>query len=328
LNQRAKVVRHSPLRPGSPRLNMPPKFDDFKKPAGDVLGDDFFVDGYEIKAKAKSSGGGGSASTVTVNLNPRDDKPLSTGKVSLKIPAPYGLTGLSINKLEMDKKGVFKLEGEISEKLHKLPGLKLEGKLPNVKDYTGSTAGLTFSGLKMNVGGQAVELQAKADVSPFAFDKSSFEITKSVGPMACFGVKAGVSNLMSPSFACRLGGSCMFAAIAIKPDPMGAHIDAHGFYKMKLPAGIGAVGGQEIKFGANCCKKGVASPNFGLGMHFEVMKGAHVKAKVEQTMDKDKQVNSLSASAKYTLSPGVALIAAAKMRPDKPASYGFQLSVE
>merc|ERR1719230_2417494 len=207
-------------------------------------------------------------------------------------------------------KGIFKLEGEISEKLHRVPHLKLEGKLPNVKDYTGATAGLTFSGLKTSVAGQAVELQCKADVSPFALDKSAFEITKSVSPMACFGVKAGLSNLTSPSFACRFGGGSMFAALAMKPDAMGAHIDAHGFCKTKLPAGLG---GQEVKFGAHCCKKGVAPPSFGLGVQWEVMKGAHLKAKVEQAVDKDRQVNSLTASAKYTLSQGVALIAAAKM---------------
>lgn len=307
---------------------MPPKFDDFKKAANDVLGDDFFTAGYEFKSKAQTPGASKTHATTTIEFSPAAEKPVSTGKIHLKIPNPAGLTGIAIHKIEMDKKGNFKLEGEISEKLHRVPHLKLEPKLPNVQDITGVTAGLTFHGLKMNIANQAIELQIKADVLPMAPDKSMFEITKSVGPMALFGVKAGLSNLTSPSVACRFGSNGAFAALAMKQDPKGPQIDAHAFYKVKVPSGLGIISGQEIKFGACACKKGAAAPSLGLGLHWEVMKGAHLKAKVEQSVDKDKQMNSCSFSAKYPISQGCVLIGAAKLSPDKPTTVGFQLNVE
>merc|ERR1712194_853813 len=87
---------------------MPVKFDDLSKVASSVLNDDYQTSGHVFKGKHLTSYKGAVLSTQVDFFG---DKGVATpAKLAWKLPSPFGLKGVTVDKLEMDKGGKFKLE--------------------------------------------------------------------------------------------------------------------------------------------------------------------------------------------------------------------------
>merc|ERR1719469_1854129 len=103
----------------------PVKFDDLAKATNEVLNDDYQLNGHQFQAKQKTSFEG-AVVTTAVDLFAKDCA--TPAKLTWKFPKPFGLAGVSIDKLEMDKAGKFKFEAAFDQAAHTVPDLKLEFK--------------------------------------------------------------------------------------------------------------------------------------------------------------------------------------------------------
>merc|ERR1719210_2004395 len=122
-----------------------------------------------MKAKQKTSMGGATA-TTTIDLWGKDAVQ-TPAKLSWKFPKPFGIAGISVDKLEMDKAGKFKLEATADKSVHHIPDLKVEVK-SDLQSAGKVTAGCTYTGIK--------DTQVKFETKPLAAKEFTMEVTRAL----------------------------------------------------------------------------------------------------------------------------------------------------
>jgi hypothetical protein len=275
----------------------PVKFDDLHKTANEVISDDFQTSGYQFKAKQKTSWDG-AVITTTADLFGKDDCK-TPAKLSWKFPKPLGVTQLSIDKLELDKGGKFKLEASSAE-VHK--DLKIECK-SDLVSMSSAVTGCTYTGLPDTL----IKLETKlANAQDF-----SAEVTRSLPQGLTLGVqtKGGVAGLTAPNIGLRFLSGPYFASLYAK-DSFKV-FTASCFYKAS----------PTLKCAATYEYGGKKDGSCSLACVYEHSKEMVVKAKVSQ----DK---TLHCSLKNELSKGFTLLTGAKVDSDMKMSYGLQVSIE
>lgn len=270
----------------------PVKFDDISKTANEVLSDDFQTSGFQFKAKQKTSWDK-AVVTTAVDLFPAKDSCMTPAKLTWKLPSPLGIAGISIDKLEMDKAGKFKLEAS-SDKVY--PALKVDMK-SDLADASKVVAGATFTGIK--------DTFIKLETKPMKPLDLTCELTRAVGP-ATLGVKCRGPKLDCPDFGvCILSGK-FFCSLYAK-DTLKS-LTGHCFYKAT----------NELKCAATCDNGG----KYSLGIAYDVMKGTKLKVKVQHDQ-------SLSCSVKHELTKGFTMLAGGKYdSKKKDYTVGLQVSIE
>jgi len=274
----------------------PVKFDDISKTANEVLSDDYQTSGFQLKAKQKTSWDA-AVLTSAVDLFPAKDACSTPAKLTWKLPAPLGCKAVSIDKLEMDKAGKFKLEAS-TDKLY--PALKVEAK-SDLADLSKVTASCTYTGVKDTF----LKLETKA-MKPQDF---TCEVTRAQG-IATMGVKCCAANIACPDIGVRLLKGPYFCSLMAK-EKLSA-FTAHGFYKAS----------SELKCAASYEHGGKKSGSFSLGIAYDVLKGTKLKVKVQQD-------RSVSCSVKHEMTKGFTLLTGGRLDTQKmDYTCGFQLSVE
>merc|ERR1712080_28395 len=108
--------------------------------------------------------------TTQVDIAPgKGDAVATPAKITWKLPKPFSFDHISIDKLEMDKSGKFKMECSTS-KIR--PDLKIEAK-SDLVDPTKITSHLTFTGIK--------DTQVKLDTKPMNPQDLTVEATRTMG---------------------------------------------------------------------------------------------------------------------------------------------------
>jgi hypothetical protein len=182
---------------------LPAKFDDVSKTASSVLGDDFQCAGFQLKSKQVSNFGG-ATSELTVDYAPTADTKTPT-KMSFKFPKPAPmLEGLAIDKLDLDKNGVIKMETSLSKALHKVDGLKIEAKTDFAKSTTYHT---TFTGVQDTI--------IKFDTKHSAPQDFTLELVRGVGP-AVVGAKLSGLTTLCPDVGASYTHGDFFASVIAK----------------------------------------------------------------------------------------------------------------
>jgi len=291
---------------------MPCKFDDVPKVASEVLKDDYHTSGLVLKTKQKTSFQGTvlsgqvdlfpkqevkSTASATEFFSPKNQAPpcATPSKLTWKWPSPFGMKQISIDKLEMDKAGKFKVEASTSEVQ---PGLKFDMKT-DLQDLKKVTTGFTYTGLK----NAQVKFECKA-TNPQDFT-SEATYTKDI---ATVGLKMNSSILKggAPELGIRLLSGPFFCALLAK-DKFSTY-DASAFYKANT----------DFKCAATYQHGGKASGAFTLGLAY---KGIG-KVKVDQKQ-------TVSVSVKHSVSKGFTLLGGASYNLQKGSpSCGLQISIE
>jgi len=271
---------------------MPVKFDDIPKGVTEVLNDDFPVSGHVLKTKQKTSMAN---SVFSTQVNFYDKECATPAKLTLKVPAPLGCTGVSIDKLEMDKAGKFKLEAS-SNKI--CPVAKFEVK-SDLKVPENVAVALTYTGLK--------DLMAKFETKALKPADFAAEATYEC-PAAICGVKY-CAGMAMPELGVRFAQGPVFAALMAK-EKFGT-FSASCCFTQKLEAGA-------MKYAATCTYGGKASGSFALGVS---CKGLY-KLKVDNSQ-------SVFCSIKHKCSKGVTALMGARYNIKKgDYGYGVELSIE
>jgi len=276
----------------------PVKFDDLAKAANEVLNDDYQTGGFQLKAKQKTSFDGATATTAVDLFGP--DAVQTPAKLTWKFPKPFGIMGVVVDKLEMDKAGKFKFEASADKELHAVSDLKLEAK-SDLVDTKKITSGFTYTGIK--------GLQIKCETKPLSPKDFVLEATKSI-ENATFGFKCGLASLTKPDLGVRFESGPFFGALLAKEKL--SVFTAHACLKAR----------DDLKVA--CCYEhgGKKSGNFGIGLAYNVVKGTTVKAKVVQD-------GSISTGLKHDITKGFTVLAGVKYEPKNGKhSLGLQLSIE
>eukprot|EP00747_Dinoflagellata_sp_TGD_P165485 gnl/TRDRNA2_/TRDRNA2_186804_c0_seq1.p1 gnl/TRDRNA2_/TRDRNA2_186804_c0~~gnl/TRDRNA2_/TRDRNA2_186804_c0_seq1.p1 ORF type:complete len:281 (-),score=83.11 gnl/TRDRNA2_/TRDRNA2_186804_c0_seq1:193-1035(-) len=280
-------------------MSAPVKFDDIPKVANDVLNDDYQTAGFQLKAKQKTNWDGAVA-TTTVDLETLSKGSTNSSKLSWKFPKPFGLAGLSIDKLEMDKAGKFKLECVADKGLHKVADLKLEVK-SDLVDPAKAVTGITFTGLK--------DQMVKFETKPMKPDDFTAEATRKIG-LFTVGLKFGAANLTKPDLGVRCLSGPYFASLLVKEKFSVFSLNA--FYKVNADAKVACAYEQG----------GKKSGNFSVGLAYALKPGTTLKAKLQQDQ-------SVSASVKHDLAKGLTITKGVKYDTKSGSyTYGLQVSVE
>jgi len=276
----------------------PVKFDDLPKVANEVLNDDFQTSGFQLKAKQKTSLAGAVATTA-VDLFGKDAAQ-TPAKITWKLPKPFGIAGVSIDKLEMDKAGKFKFEAAADKAAHSVADLKIEAK-SDLVDSKKATLGCTFTGLK--------DTQLKFETTPLAPNNFTLEATRTI-PHATLGVKCGMANLTAPDLGVRMQLGPYFGALLAK-EKFGV-FSAHACYKAT----------SDLKVACSYEHGGKKSGSYGVGLAYAVQPGTLIKAKFQQDM-------SVSCGVKHDLAKGFTVMSGFKYGvQDGKQSFGCQLSIE
>jgi len=274
----------------------PVKFDDISKTANEVLSDDFQTSGFQFKAKQKTSWDSAVA-TSAVDLFPAKDSCATPAKLTWKFPSPLGFKGLSIDKLEMDKAGKFKLEAS-SDKVY--PGLKVEAK-SDLADAKKVVACGTFTGIK--------DTLVKFETKPMNPKDFTCEATRAAGK-ATFGIKCTAANLTCPDLGVRILSGKFFGSLYAK-EKLSA-FTVHGFYKAT----------SELSCAASYDHGGKKSGQFSLGIAYDALKTTKLKVKLQED-------TSVSCSVKHELTKGFTMIGGGKYDPKKKDyTVGLQVSIE
>lgn len=275
----------------------PVKYDDLPKASNEVLNDDYQTSGYLLKAKQKTNWDG-AVVTTAIDLFPGKDPVQTPAKITFKLPKPFGINGLSVEKLEVDKAGKFKFEAVADKGLHKVPDLKLEAK-SDLVDLAKATAGFTYTG----VANTLVKFETRTAAPQFF----TLEVTQEI-QNATVGVKlTGVTN---QEVGLRIDNGGVTAALIAKEKL--SVFTAHGFFKAN----------NDLKLAASYEHGGKKSGSLSAGLAYTVKEGTLLKAKVQQD-------GVVSASVKHTVSKGFTVIAGGKFDAQNGKhTYGLQLSVE
>jgi hypothetical protein len=276
-------------------MGAPVKFDDLSKTAKDMLDNDFQTSGYQFKAKQNASWNS-TVATTTVDLFGKDAIQ-TPAKLSFKVPNIFGIGGLTVDKLELDKAGKTKFEASAKKESHGVNGLVLEAK-SDLKSINGLNCGFTFTGV--------ADTQIKADSPLTKPDGFSLEATRSV-PFGVLGLKCGMANLSAPDVGLRFASGPLFGSLlATKKFSC---FTVHAFYKVSDKLNVAATCVQEKAI------KGAA------GVEYKVSKDTTFKAKAQDDL-------TLSASVKHNVQKGFTVNAGGKYAADGKFSYGLSLSIE
>lgn len=276
---------------------MPAKFDDIIKVSKEVLDDDYKTTGYQLKTKQKTSFDGAVISSDVELWGGKDSSIVTPAKLTWKLPKPFGLTFLSVDKLEMDKTGSLKMEA-ISDKVY--PGLKVKC-TSDLKDPAKITAGATYTGLK--------DTQVIVDTKVTNPQDLTCEITRTQGMATC-GLKVAVGKFQSPDVALGLTSGPLFMGVVAKEKFSAFTVAGH--YKAS----------PQLRCAANYNHGGKANGKCALGLTYSGFKDMVLKAKVEQD-------TSVSCSLKNTSIKGFVPTCGAKWdAKSSKMSFGFQLSIE
>jgi hypothetical protein len=274
----------------------PVKFGDIAKVATEVLDDDYQVSGIQFKNKAKTSFNG-AVVTTTVDVNP-DDKIQTPSKLSWKFPNALGVSGLSVDKLEMDKGGKLKCEASMDKSLHKVKDLKLEVK-SDLVSLDKVSVGATYSGIA-----DTLLICESPALKPDAF---SLDITRGFGPLTA-GIKVGMASMTAPDLGCRYVSGPLFVSLLAKSKL--SVFTAHSSYKVS----------DDIKVA--CFYEHSAKGNFGLGAEYKINKETSAKAKVLKNQD-------ICCTVKYGLSKGFTVLFGMKFSVASGyQGWGLQVSLE
>jgi len=278
--------------------NMPCKFGDLGKKAGDILSEDHQTSGLAIKSKQKTSWDG-AVLTTACDLFAGKGEVQTPGKVTWKFPKPAGFNGLSIDKFEIDKKGGMKLEAVADNNLHKVKDLKIEFKADLSKGLEGITKGITFTGIK--------DTQIKAEVEPMNPSGFKVEITRSVN-IATVGVKFNGAGV--PDVGLNVAKGPAFAAVTA-----GKGLKVFNVFLMYSL-------NDKMKVAATCSQGAKDGPTFSAGGSFALQPGTSVKAKIDHEQN-------ASLTLKHEISKGVTILTGAAYGVKSAAlKYGCQVSVE
>jgi len=272
---------------------MPIKFDDLSKVATEVLNDDF-VSGHTIKTKQKTNWDG---SVLSTQVDLFDKNCATPAKITVKMPKPMGCSHVSVDKLEVDKAGKFKLE---ASSMTTVPGLKLEGKSDLVA-INKIMAGCTYTGLK--------DAQFKLECQALDPRQLVAEATYARGEVTC-GAKltpAVLSKGAIPDIGVRFLSKPYFCSLVAK-DNFGS-LNAAGCYTVNPDVKVAASYQHQFQSGAG---------SFVIGLLYRDL------YKIKVCHDQ-----SVHVSAKHNLAKGFNLIGGGKYDIKKDAfSYGVQLSIE
>lgn len=279
----------------------PVGFGNIQKTAKDILDDDYQTSGYEFQAKNATTWNGAVA-TTNVNIFPKDSVQ-TPAKIGWKFPSPFGIKGLSVDKLEMDKAGKFKLETSASCCCHGVQGLKVEAKsdLTSLQTITGA---LIFTGIP--------DTQVKLDTTMMKPDTFMLDITRSV-QQATFGVKFGKANMKAPDLGVRFLSGPLFASLLVtnKFKTYACHAAYTVSNELNVAATVTESKGKDIK--------GV------VGLEYKVSADTKLKAKVDASTD---ETMSVSASVKHNLEKGFTVATGGKYENKGGITFGLKLSVE
>jgi len=272
----------------------PVKFGDIQKPVKDLLSDDFTTGSFEFKAKQKTNLSGAVVTSTVELLGPDEVK--TPAKLSWKIPTPVSfLKGVSVDKLELDKKGGCKLEVSGDSKLHSVEGLKIEAKT-DLKSIGKASAGVHYS---------QKEAQFKIETALGAPADFKAEACVAIGP-AIVGVSCGANTLTSPEVAVRMQQGPLFAAITA-----GAGFSQYGLHALFKHNDLQIAATYSTSKGA-----------YTVGVANTLAKGTTLKAKLGNTQE-------LHVAAKHDVCKGFTLIGGLKFdMKNSKHSYGLALSVE
>jgi len=275
----------------------PAKFDDLAKPASDVLTEDYQTKGFQLKAKQKTSWNGAVA-TTTVDLFP-DSASNTPAKLSWKFPNAFGLAGVSVDKLEMDKGGKFKMEVSADTVFHKVSDLKVETKSDLVDPAT-AVLGLTYTGVPATL----VKFDTKV-MNPSDF---SLEVTRAIEKFT-LGVRLNSASIQAPDFGVSAELGPVSAAVLDKDKLSSFSVLARysaaqnlklaGWYQQAKKSSYGA----GLAYSVDACKTLIKAKINQDGVLFASVKHEKVKG------------FTVSAGGSYDISSG------------KP-TYGVQLSIE
>jgi hypothetical protein len=274
----------------------PVKFGDIAKVATEVFDDDYQCAGIQLKNKSKT-GYNGAVITTTVDVN-KDDKVQTPAKLSWKFPNALGVSGLTVDKFEMDKAGKLKCEASCDKALHGVSDLKLEVKSDCV-NFDKVNIGCTFTGLKDTM----VMLDAPA-LKPDAFN---LELMRSFGPVTA-GAKLGMASLMAPDVGCRYVSGPIFASLLATSSF--SVFKCHAFYKVS----------DDVKLA--CFYQQSSKPDAGLGAVYKINSDTSIKAKVGMNQD-------ICTTVKYGLAKGFTVLFGAKYNLGGGfKGWGLQVSLE
>jgi len=277
----------------------PVKFDDIAKVATGVLNDDYQTSGYQIQAKQKTNFNGAIATTA-VDLWTKDA--VTPTKITWKIPKPFGVAGLSIDKLEMDKTGKFAFEATADKDSHKVDNLSILAK-SDLVDPAKISACLTFTGIQNT----QIKFDTKA-VNPADF---TMEVTHSMQQITA-GVKLTAATMTAPDVGVRFASGDIFAALVAKQKF--GHFSVFGAYKVRGDLMAAATVEQ------NVAKK--EAIKYTAALAYDVQKGTKVKVKFAQDM-------SVCASVKHDLAKGFTVLKGVKYETKTgKCSYGVKLTIE
>jgi len=284
-----------------PAAMGPVKFDDLAKTATEVLNDDFQTSDWQMKAKQKTSWDGATATTTVDLLPPGDKGGVSTpAKISWKLPKPFGVAGLCVDKFEMDKGGKFKLETTADKGLHTVDHVKLEVK-SDLVDVAKATAGLTYTGV--------ADTQIKIETKPMNPADFSLEVTRAMSNVT-LGLKCGMATLTKPDVGLRFEQGPLFAAFQAKNGF--SVFTGHAYYKVQ----------EELKLAATYEMGGAKSGNFSAGVAYELIKGTTFKAKLQQDM-------SIHCGLKHEMAKGFTVLGGLKYETESGKhTMGLQVSIE
>lgn len=269
---------------------MPVKFDDIAKVATEVLHDDYQTDGYTLKAKQKTAYSG---AVVTTQIDFFKDG-ATPAKLSWKIPVQYGsVKGLSIDKLELDRSGKYKLEASADQVYH---GVKLEYK-SNILDFQKDSVGCTYTGSK--------DTQVKFECPVWNPAEFKSEVTHTY-KVATVGLKLNSSILQGgyPDFGLRVLDGPFFCSLLANEKER----KLNAFYKAS----------SDIKCAATYQQGGKANGAFTVGIVYKDL----YKAKVANDQ-------SISFSAKHSIAKGFTFLGGGSYKiKDGKYTMGLQLSIE
>jgi len=279
---------------------MPVKFDDLTKAGTKVLNDDYQVRGFQFKTKNKTTWDG---ATVTTAVDIFDKGGATGAKITWKLPSPWGLKGVSIDKLEMDKTGATKAEAILDKGFHRVPDLKLEFK-SGLSDINGLSTGLTFTGIK--------DTLVKAEIKPLAVGKTKdsavLEVTRDFGGGTSAGLRIKGVSPPKPELAVSGAGGPCFMALTVSD--MFKSFGVFYLHKLKDATIVTAF------------QRGTKKDDgLSVAVAYQVRPDTSVKAKLQQDL-------SLSASVNHQLSKGFTVLTGGRFSGKENFSFGMQVSVE
>jgi len=278
---------------------MPVKFGDLNKVAADVFTDVYpkSADAFEFKAKQKVASVDATFTTTVGFVPPGKEAKPDAPKISVKLPKPFGLKGVSIDKLEFSKGGSWALETALDKDLLSVPGLKVVVS-SDLKTVDSLKKDLTFTGIS--------DTQLKLGIKPMK-QTFEFEATRDQGP-ATLGVKFTEKNFQTPDVGLRVVHSGVFASLLATGGFK--QFEAHAHYKISDALTVAVTGKQDKD----------SAISGGAGLVFALDGKTTMKAKVNDKGEVD-------TVTKYSPSKGLSFILAGKYSSNA-LKYGLSVNIE